>query len=66
MTKKENMGHCKTWSRQFTQKTFAFSKYLIKYNITDIAELKAVELRGPHASLTLRGLDDRGHFYILY
>lgn len=40
MTKKENMGHCKTWTRQFTQKTFAFSKYLIKYIITDIAELK--------------------------
>lgn len=65
MTKKENMGHCKTWTRQFTQKTFAFSKYLINYNITDIAGLKAVELRGPHASLTLRGLDDRGHFYII-
>lgn len=41
MTKKENMGHCKTWTRQFTQKTLVFSKYLIKYyNITDIAELK--------------------------
>lgn len=41
MTKKENMGHCKTWTQQFTQKTLVFSKYLIKYyNITDIAELK--------------------------
>lgn len=37
MTKKENMGHCKTWTQQFTQENFRISQvfdkhiYLLKF-----------------------------------